>query len=81
MTETGRRSFLHERKREKESHLQDPFNQEKKVEKKESRTLRASVYAAQVVEDVKYTERHKSATAALDKIIQVYEKYKHLEKE
>ena len=77
MTETGRRSFLHERKREKESHLQDPFNQEKK----ESRTIRASVYAAQVVEDVKYTERHKSATAALDKIIQVYEKYKHLEKE
>lgn len=76
-----RRSFLGDRKREKEEHLQSAFEREKEAKKKETQTIRASVYAAEVIEDVKYTERHKSAMAALDKIIHVYEKYKHLENE
>ena len=78
---TGRRGFLEGRKREKEEHLQGAFEREKEEKKKESVTIRASVYAAEIIEDVKYTERHKSAMAALDKIIHVYEKYKHLENE
>jgi len=77
----SRRSLLEGRKREREEHLQDPFNHEKEAKKKEARTIRASVYAAEAIEDVKYTERHRSAMAALDKIIHVYEKYKHLENE
>ncbi len=77
---TQRRSFLKDRKREKEDHLQQAFERDLHKEKqKESTTIRASMRAAEVIEDLKYTKRKKSALAALDEIIDVYLKYKHME--
>ena len=78
---TQRRSFLKDRKREKEDHLQQAFDREgvHKEKQKDSTTIRASIRAAEVIEDLKYTKRKKSALAALDEIIDVYLKYKDKE--
>ena len=72
MSTPQRRGLLAERKREKESHLQDPFNREKEEEKKQSTTIRASAEAFKVIEDFRFEGRHKSMQAALDEIVRVY---------
>jgi len=70
------RSFLKDRIREKEDHLQQAFEREKEDKHKESTTIRASLYAAEAIEDLKYTKRYKSAMAALDEIVRIYELHK-----
>ena len=62
------------------THFQDEVSRKPELKSKnESTTIRASIRAAEVIEDLKYTKRKKSALAALDEIIDVYLKYKHME--
>ena len=75
-------SLIRKKNERAHDHLQNEVSNTPNFDKdKDSTTLRVSMDAAEVVKDLKYSVRYKSDMQAVDEIIRIYKKYKHLEEQ
>lgn len=72
MTEKQGRGLLANRKRERATHLQGNLNFEKPSSKDDTKPVRISLEAYEVITDLYHERRHKSRMETVDEIIRVY---------
>lgn len=75
-------SLIRKKKERVHEHLQNQVSDTPNFDKeKDTTTVRVSVEANEVIKDLKYSVRYTSDMQAVDEIIRIYKKYKHLEEQ